>query len=120
MKRKIFESVNFDEDFPTIEDYPFWVKATMLGFKIDYLEVTTVKYRIHNNSVQTLDKNVYQNFKKRSKTFLEIKNKLYGESYNFLYQSFDKIRWESLKNKYSTKLMNTVDIVIKKILLYTA
>lgn len=118
--KKIFESLNFDEDFPIIEDYPFWVKATMLGFKIDYLGVTTLKYRIHNNSVQTLDKNVYQNFKKRNKTLIAIKNKLYGERYNFIYQSFDKIRLESLRNKYSAKLINTVDFVIKKILLYTA
>ncbi|WP_312762527.1 glycosyltransferase [Epilithonimonas sp.] len=118
--RQVFESLKFDEDFPMIEDYPFWVKATMLGLKIDYLEVTTVKYRIHSNSVQTLDKNVYQNFKKRSKTTFAIKNKLYGERYNFIYRTFDKIRLESLRNKFSAKLVNTTDFFIKKLLLYIA
>lgn len=67
------------------------LKVTMPYVKIDYLLMAKLLgYRIHQNSVQSFDKIVYQNFKKRLETLITIENKLYGERYNFIYQPFDK------------------------------
>jgi alpha-1,3-rhamnosyltransferase len=41
----------YDEDIPLIEDLPFWVKVAKHGYKIDYSEIITVNYRLHNKSV---------------------------------------------------------------------
>ncbi|NCA77616.1 MAG: glycosyltransferase [Alphaproteobacteria bacterium] len=41
----------FDETFRNIEDYPLWIKATRSGYKLDYLEMDTVAYRIHSNTI---------------------------------------------------------------------
>lgn len=50
--KELFLELQFDIDFPKIEDYPFWILITVNGIKIDYLDINTVKYRIHENSVQ--------------------------------------------------------------------
>ena len=45
----VFKIGGFDENIPLIEDLPFWTKALQNGYKIDYFDHVTVKYRIHNN-----------------------------------------------------------------------
>ncbi len=45
----VFNIGGFDEDISLIEDLPFWTKALQNGYKIDYFDDVTVKYRIHNN-----------------------------------------------------------------------
>ena len=52
LRRSIFEKIGYyDEDFPWIEDYPFWLKATKAGIKIYFLDLVTVKYRKHISSI---------------------------------------------------------------------
>ena len=51
-KSEIFNTIAFDEAFKKIEDYPFWIIATKNGYKIGFVDVVTVKYRIHSDSVQ--------------------------------------------------------------------
>ena len=41
----------FDERFRHVEDYPFWLKITKLGYKIYFMDTVTVKYRKHNQSI---------------------------------------------------------------------
>lgn len=52
IKRIVVEKVGyFDEQFKHVEDYPFWLKITRLGYKIYYLNTSTVKYRKHSQSI---------------------------------------------------------------------
>lgn len=41
----------FDERIRNIEDYPFWIKATKAGYKLYYMPIRTVRYRIHSESI---------------------------------------------------------------------
>ncbi len=52
--KSLFNFVSFDEQFPKVEDYPFWILVTKQGFQISFLNVETVKYRVHADSVQNL------------------------------------------------------------------
>lgn len=40
----------YDETIRDMEDYPMWIKATQNGFKLDYLDYITVRYRQHADS----------------------------------------------------------------------
>ena len=52
IRRNIFYSIGFfDEQFKLIEDAPFFLKITKVGVKIHFLDIDTIKYRIHNASV---------------------------------------------------------------------
>ncbi len=51
-QRALFDTLSFDEQFPRIEDYPFWIAVTGAGLPIRYVETTSVKYRLHGGSVQ--------------------------------------------------------------------
>lgn len=45
--RTTLEELNFnDESYPYLDDYPFWLKATLMGYKISFLDQTTVLYRV--------------------------------------------------------------------------
>lgn len=50
-KDTVVENGLYDERFQLMEDYPMWLKLTNNNIKIDILRKTTVKYRIHSNSV---------------------------------------------------------------------
>lgn len=52
-KSLLLELNGFDERFPMMEDYPFWLKATKNGVVIKYMPKTTVLYRVHAASVFT-------------------------------------------------------------------
>lgn len=43
----------FDERIKNLEDYPFWIKATRAGYKLHYMPITTVRYRIHAESINS-------------------------------------------------------------------
>ena len=52
MKRDTFERVGgFDESIEMLEDYPMWLKLTLSGVKIYFMEEITTYYRIHDQSV---------------------------------------------------------------------
>ena len=40
-----------DERIPDIEDYPKWINASNLDIRFHFIEVPTVRYRFHNNSI---------------------------------------------------------------------
>lgn len=46
----------FDEKFPLIEDYPFWLKCLKSGTKIWFMDVLTVYYRRHDSSIEFLNR----------------------------------------------------------------
>lgn len=50
-KRVIKTLGGFDERIRNMEDYPFWIKATKFGIKLYFMPITTVKYRIHSESL---------------------------------------------------------------------
>lgn len=45
-----------DENYPFLEDYPLWVKATINNVNMYYIENITVKYRIHDSVSQSVEK----------------------------------------------------------------
>lgn len=51
LKKLIVDLNYFDEEFPLIEDYPFWLKCTRNGNKLYYMGKLTVLYRQHNGAV---------------------------------------------------------------------
>jgi glycosyltransferase involved in cell wall biosynthesis len=52
VKKNLLNEFNgFDESIPFIEDIPMWLRITQAGIKIHYLNITTVNYRKHDNSV---------------------------------------------------------------------
>jgi len=42
----------FNEKYPLFEDWPMWLNITQMGYKIHYLDIVGVKYRMHSESVQ--------------------------------------------------------------------
>lgn len=51
LKRKtLIELKAFDESTKFIEDYPLWLKATRNNFKLFFLSVPTVGYRLHSEA----------------------------------------------------------------------
>ena len=52
MSKKMWEQLDgFDENIPMCEDWPMWLKVTLHGEKIYYMDIYTVKYRIHSGSI---------------------------------------------------------------------
>ena len=41
----------YDERIKNLEDHPFWLKATNAGYKLFYMPVITVRYRVHSESL---------------------------------------------------------------------
>lgn len=51
LHKSIFKKIGYyDESYKMIEDYPFWLKSTSMGYKIAYLPVLLVYYRKGNDS----------------------------------------------------------------------
>lgn len=52
IRRKVLlEMGGFVTKYRMLEDTPTWIKAIKLNKKIDYLDIKTVEYRIHENSI---------------------------------------------------------------------
>ena len=52
MSKKMWEQLDgFDENISMCEDWPMWLKVTLHGEKIYYMDIYTVKYRIHSGSI---------------------------------------------------------------------
>ncbi len=52
IKMKVYKELDgFDESYKLIEDWPFWIKAMDYGKTMKYLKITTVEYRLNENSV---------------------------------------------------------------------
>ena len=54
--RAMFQRVGtYDERFPLLEDYPFWVQAYKNGYSPLFIEETVAKYSINPNSISRID-----------------------------------------------------------------
>lgn len=52
INKKVIDSFgNFDEEIKLCEDYPMWLKATKNGFQLELMNIVTVSYRTHSQSI---------------------------------------------------------------------
>lgn len=106
IKKSLIEKEGyFDERFRHVEDYPFWLKITRLGYKIYFMDKATIKYRKHNQSIHN---NNEINFLRPAYYKNEAIRKIYVYPYlsitKFIYQKYCYY-WALLfrlvnKNKY--------------------
>lgn len=61
IKSEIFKNIEFDETIPFMEDYPFALNATKMGYRFYYFDEITVYYR-NENSATNSSKYFYTNF----------------------------------------------------------
>lgn len=78
INRKVILDIPFDEEFKKIEDFPYWLAVTRKGFKISCKNIKTVKYRIHNHSVQSLGDNAFWT-QEQLETIIKIFSKYYSD-----------------------------------------
>ena len=65
LKRNLIEKVGgFDERLRYIEDHPLFLNITKSGEKIFHMNKVTVKYRLHDSSVRTIDSKENEMFDK--------------------------------------------------------
>jgi len=52
INREVFSSIGlFDERFPMMEDYPFYIKALRNNYKIYHINQALVNYRVHDENI---------------------------------------------------------------------
>lgn len=52
IRKVVIKELNgFDERIKNMEDYPFWIKATKAGYRLYFMPIDTVQYRVHNESI---------------------------------------------------------------------
>jgi glycosyltransferase involved in cell wall biosynthesis len=56
-KKVLLATGGFDEQFPFIEDYPFYIKVLEKGFKMHLIDKPLFIYRIHSNNISTKKSN---------------------------------------------------------------
>lgn len=108
-KKSLIEDMGyFDEKYPMVEDYPMWLKITEKGIKLNFLNESTVYYRIHSQSVSNnsskiinermheFKKNFYINYKKD-----KIKNPYLKYTQTLSFIRSDNIIKNGNKNKYT-------------------
>jgi len=109
LKKSLWETVKFNEQIPNIEDYPYWIEITKLGYYIGFLDNYTVYYRLHEESESGFEINTLFN-KFYKKDFDFKKNHLF-RYYNFTLKFntyylyfvrliFDKFKFNNKKFKY--------------------
>ncbi|MEI6348839.1 MAG: glycosyltransferase [Bacteroidota bacterium] len=95
IKANVFEKTGFfNENSPMIEDYPMWIRATKVGFRMYYLDKETIQYRIHSESVSANN-----NFEININTFyanrkmLSSLNEIFNDEYlkDLKEQNFNKV-----------------------------
>jgi len=70
IKRELLVKFPFDESYKYMEDYPYWVKITRLGYKLYFMDNLTVYYRKGAESLTTSKKTLYNTaFMECSKLF---------------------------------------------------
>jgi glycosyltransferase involved in cell wall biosynthesis len=51
--KNVFSEIgNYDEEIPFMEDFPLWIKATKMGFKLSLIDQVLVSYRANSDSIQ--------------------------------------------------------------------
>ncbi len=51
----------FDERFRMLEDYPMWLKLTMNGYRLHFMEKSTVNYRQHSGAINNTGQRIIVN-----------------------------------------------------------
>lgn len=85
----------YDENYPSVEDYPFYYKLIMKGYEIPFLEETLARYRIADNSLCHSNGYVLNDFTKSLRHFFYQKQ-LWG----LLKYGYFRVAWE-LHMRYS-------------------
>lgn len=121
-KRKVFSCLGgYDEDLHTVEDYDFWLRASM-QFKLYHVKKSLYKYRIHpQNLTTTLQNNPEQKdlFKKKHKiVFEKLEGKLNWSNstikFLLMLRGFEIWDWKFFKNNFKLIVtdLNTFQNVI--------
>lgn len=71
IKSEIFKNIGFDETIPFMDDYPFALNATKMGYRFYYFDEITVYYR-NGNSITNSLKHFYTNFYIKEEKFRRI------------------------------------------------
>ncbi|OEY71661.1 glycosyltransferase family 2 protein [Salegentibacter salarius] len=109
-KKKVFENLSgFDEDLYTLEDYDFWLRAS-IKFKLHHIRESLYLYRIHRNNLTSIvdeDPEIKRIFGNKHKIVYEKISNILGWSEStirFLYMSrgFESWDMEFFKNNFST------------------
>jgi hypothetical protein len=58
----------FDETFPFLEDWPAWLALTKADYKMYFVDIVSIKYRLHAQSIQ----NIADKTKYNSRTQIEV------------------------------------------------
>lgn len=96
IRKDLLEGVGFyDENTPMMEDFPMWVILTRRGIQLSYLDIKTVRYRIHNNSLTS------------SSNFQKVVDNYYMNTLFYLILRIKPIKaikkYFRLKQKYKSK-----------------
>lgn len=88
-KEFFFKEGGYDEGYPNIEDYPFYYKLIMSGYKIPFLDEVLVRYRVADGSL--CNSNMYElnDFMKSKRAFF-YRKQLWG----LLKYRYFKLAWE--------------------------
>jgi alpha-1,3-rhamnosyltransferase len=112
--RSVYNDFFYDEYFPFIEDYSFALTATKINYFIHYLPVSTVKYRMRNDSVffgNTKNNTIFGNFYKKRRKFDQVYRHPYLPKIRKNYEIFQYYRLytlDFLKLNKNTKLNKAI------------
>lgn len=98
IKKEVFSRIGyFDERFPLIEDYPYWLKLTKNNVKLFLMDKCTILYRIHKNSVYNGSIDTKKIVSKEL-----LRNELWKKEYILThYNNFGKLHTKSIYFTYN-------------------
>lgn len=104
IKRELFQIIGeYDESIPMMEDRPFFLKATKMGFKFHYFSQITVKYRKHSNSIMSQCMQL-QIINKNHLSFLQVSEKYLFKEIDLLGVYIKKYHASVIRTFYSSKI----------------
>lgn len=128
-QKSIDLGIRNDERIPLLEDWPKWINILEKGVKLEFMDKTLVKYRIHNTSISTsscdsvrfMESNylfdLYYRYPKwQAKDSAAAANRMtqqYVNVYNALFKS--EQAFESIKSSHAYRLGYFILKPIKKI-----
>jgi len=129
----IMENGYFDETIPLLEDWPMWLKLSKNGYKFFFLDISTINYRVHDQSACFMNHNnvlilnhtinqiaVYDKYIKNDLNFSQkIIRSFINNNYLFIRELFNNKRnllTRSILYLTTTPLLNILKILEKKTL----
>lgn len=121
IKREIFEQLGgFDERFSMLEDWPFWMKATKCGIKLEFIDKVLVKYRVSGESVSNNTSSYNRKYIESLEAFYRLERKKNMFKYlNMLRIIYDEVEFrfidkviESGNNKKNIKLKDKLILLL--------